>query len=277
MKPILYALTAALLTQTSWAAPNSSTSSTTKKSVAPQLLEKITLGVAGLYVGPSLGHIGAKTSNPDGSLAERNQYFDMSVGAGYKLTESIIVGANFNFIYVPVAGQDFILKDPHVRLTHQKLVNFGNFNLTSDIRLYPGVSPNSISGSMLLGARTTHLATYSVPGTALTLSAWGFLRWNWYGLDAETGNDVVAVLIPGASYQLTKTLAATLNYELDRSHGLAEDITEWWSNDGNYLMVGVNWDPAPNMSFNPFISYSPGNEINLNTASLGMIFSARFL
>ncbi len=267
-------------TTTTTAAAPAATTTATAETVAPRLVDKLSLTIAGAFSGPSVASITGNSVNPasvtvDGNGKEdRNIFMETTVRGGYKVTDAVTVAAAAVFNYTPVRGQDVEFLDPYVRVSHSKLLT-GPVALSGDLRFYIPTSTGAISADRILGIRNTLSATYAVPNTRWTLGLDTILRGRFYGEGARAGAEsVLAYASPNASFQITPTLAASAFAEFV-AHTTNASLTDF-SSLGTYFGPGLSWDVTPSINVNPYL-YFQNFRVNSESTIFAMNLSAKIL
>lgn len=278
------ALATSLVSASAFADTTSATTTASAQSVAPKLIDKISIGLLAQYVGPSITQPGAYQVNEYGIVqdgengAGRNtQIVSGFLGIGYKIGESSKVGLQIRASYVPVMGHNMTLKTPNLTVSNSKLINRGNFNLSADLRTPLAITSAAKKAGLLTGLGSLQTMTYDIPNTKLTVGTLSIINWSLYSAEAADGtSNMMVALTPFANYQFTEKLAGTLNYDMGASHGKGTSLTDW-SNDGTDLQIGLGWDAAKGVNLNPYLQLSPGGKVSLDSTSVGMYVSAKIL
>lgn len=255
-------------------------STATSETVAPSLLDKIQMSYWGAYTGPSVGNPGYHTVDSgdsqalhDGKLTDV-QNLDSTLTLGYRLNPNLLLSGNYRFIYQPLTDKiedhnNLTTKDPWIALKHSRVIHQGAFNMAVDLRFY---IPVASAGSLNTAIRSTQISTFAVPGTQFTLGAFTVARANLIREGSGIPNLSLS-LSPFANLQLSQKLSATfwsdlLQYDI----AFGEDL----ENKMIPTQFGMNWDVNDRLSLNPFLNVFP-QDLQLNTSTLGMYISARFL
>lgn len=272
------------------------TSTTSVSSTAPSLLDKLVLSYWAAYSGPSI-------TNPDSHTNDSNSYgavgsngvngpgselqnLDSTITFGYKITDKLVLAANYRFVLRPSVLIDpdgthyfYRNKDPWINLIAPKLVHTNGLNVWADIRVYvPAVTSNNEMGAL----RLTQITTYDVPKTRLSLGLYTYERANLLTDAGAAGNmeNLDFDVSPFASYQLTSKLAATFWSDVVQATyantGSAAGVPQGWDNQSVDMSVGIGWDITPKINLNPQFTFYPGYATLSNT-TIGAIISAKFL
>lgn len=251
---------------------------------APKLIDQITASYSGVFSGPSIGNPSNYQPDDQGHIIEEpfnRIVLRNSINVGYKLSSDIVAGpvANFNYYPFPVVSNNaFELADPAIRISHSKLINEGNFNMSGDVRALIPATQRTQSKGIITAIRAWQTSTYQVPNSRLQLGAYSFARAYLYKSGAkEDSMTLEAYLAPFVGYEFNKTVSMSLTYEMNALHRANESIFSWSPKDPTDLSLGLSVNVSPKISVNPYIEIFPGGKINLDATQVGAFITARLL
>ncbi len=261
-------------------------SSSAEKSFYDTLLEKGALNYWGYYTGASINNLGnGYQPNVDGSNGSP-QSIESIITAGYKFTPTLMVGVTPHFNFLPALGPDSWGSGHIQMLDPSVFIQQTNFAVVRGVK-FTGI----LFGTPAMAARDklkrdgnafaftpTLINSYTVPSTQLTLGLFSFLRFYIPGSDTpDTTNTYRIVVCPNATYQLSKTVTATLWVDLVSAYrrggthyfgGLDLGPTD--------IQPGINWAITPNVSINPQLNIYPSN-MTIASTSFQAILTAKAL
>lgn len=254
---------------------------------APSWHDRVALSYFGVYAGPALsrpgdgGTINTTTLDYD-DTSPQNLYSQFKLD--YNLTPNVFIGPVVNFYLIPVPNQDhFQMSDSGLRIGHKQILHTDNLNLMADFRVMAPLRPSYRARDERLDLQSLEVFTYTLPKTKWTLGVVGFHYFQVYGggaptrdpLDPKDPRDLNMYFAPNVSYQFTKTVAATLYYELYPYHVLNGSWLSY-SADPADIAPGINWDITPTLSINPQVLIYP-SRLSWNTLSPLLYVSAKIL
>jgi hypothetical protein len=229
-----------------------------------------------ILYGPALKDTSSFQPLPEGGPDSSRPVIVKNYGTlGYALNSDIGVSATAHWIWKPVQGHSLDMRDPYLRIAHNRLINFDNFNVYADVRVHFGVSNYSREDDLLTGIQAFQILTYTVPDTRLTLGSYISTRYNIFGKQGW-GNDLELYVGPNLSYRISRTVALTLLYEMGSSHFFG-DKPGYLTNDGTDLEPGILWDITPKLTINPYLNLYTGNKVTWDSTSIGMTMSWQLL
>ncbi len=233
----------------------------------------ISLNYTNILFGPSLDGPSSFQPNAYGQPdINRPVFMKNFLSVAYSFNESWAITGTGYWLYRPVLGQELIMQDPFIRLSHAHLIHTDwGLNLYSDARVHFGVSNDSRNADLLTGAQGFSLLSWQIAQSRAMVGLRFSVRGNLYG-PRGSGTDVELWFAPEAAYQLAPTLAATLLYEMGASHQFGDRST-FYTNDGTALEPGISWDPTPNVTINPYLVINTGGKITLASTSVGMFLT----
>jgi len=202
---------------------------------------------------------------------------------GYKIKSDWVVGAIGHFLYFPVGnpagtGQDIKMLDPMLLIQKNNLINSGGFKLNGKVTFYlPLTTGDTLQrNKMATAISPTLMASYDVPNTQLTLAAFGFVR--GYIPTGEAGNGALTYRLyfaPNLSYQISKTVAATLWVDLlSAARFQGTSFLTGMATDTVDVQPGISWDITKSININPVLNIYPSNP-TLASTSVQAYISAR--
>ena len=235
----------------------------------PEPSSPIAVNYFGILYGPSLQRSVGVTDQ------DRSLLFKNFLGPGLSLTEHIDLAGICVWTWAPGIKDQIQLQDPFLKLSHGSLVEVENLNIYSDVRVhFPAAVPGEIG--FALGLQNVEAATYHFEGTPLTLGANFSIRRNFF-YKLGVGDWLQIYFAPNVSYRVSSSVALTLLYEVFANHGAGS----WDGNRvvqaprsnhfGTNLEPGVSWDITPQLWMNPYLSFLPGNPVDLKSMSFGMM------
>ena len=78
------------------------------------------------------------------------------------------------------------------------------------------------------------------------------------------------------NYQITRTLAANLEYEMDTRHYVNKPTFEFTSYETD-LQPGLVWFITPKIMVNPYLQIYTGSTVSWDSTNLGAVLSASVL
>ena len=265
-------------TTTSIPTPSSSGTSTTSLK-SETALDHIGVTYFGIFSGPSVGTPNRFQPDSQGALDPTSpQQLESFLTTGYKWDNgNKLVGAVADFIYTPFNGQDLMMKDPAFKIGDKKLWTLGGVTDNADLRIFAPTSAAAVKGKEITAFQTLHIVSYDVPHSRLSLGTYFVAKLSLYQ-DGGSGKAFQLYLGPNASYQLSKTVQATLLYEVNAKHMYGSNVGFWdMSRDGTDLEPGINWDITPNFSINPFLNINSGGKVSMDSTWAGFYASGKFL
>ncbi|MEO5969610.1 MAG: hypothetical protein ABIQ95_06755 [Bdellovibrionia bacterium] len=253
------------------------------------LYEKVSrsavLNYTGLYKGSPLNDLGNSrqpTSAGDIDLSSP-QSVESLLTIGYKVKPDVVVGVVGHFLYFPVGnpvgtGQNMQMLDPMLLVQKNNLINSGGFRLHGKVLVYLPLTANDTlrRNKLATAISPTLTASYDVPNTPLTLAAYGFVR--GYVPTGEEGDGALTYKLyfaPNLSYQLSKTVAATLWVDLiSASRFRGTPFLTGMGTDTVDVQPGISWDITKSININPVLNIYPSNP-TLASTSIQAYVSAR--
>lgn len=214
-------------------------------------------------------------------------YTENALSAGYKLNKEMTVSGAANFLYTPVRGEhNAIMLDPMLKISHSNLASAGDFAMSGDFRVYPGVTAISTAKGQIAQFRSIQNPNY-------TLGRWNFalgLQERYYLYDnsgagrASKGEDKAErgayryriYAGPQANYQASEKLTAWVLYEMEGANKHADGFFDL-SNNGTDVEIGVDWTPLKRLTVTPFLDFKTGGYINAETTTINLAVVAKLL
>lgn len=209
-------------------------------------------------------------ADPDRPLILKNY-----VTVGYYITDPLEVSGTFYWTYRPVRGQEVLLQDPFLKVSHSQIIHSDHWNLYGDFRIHFPASKLSHDNDLQGGFQVFQALTYQVGTTGLSLGTYGSARYNYFGKKGY-GYDSQFYLGPNVNYQISSKVAFTLLYEMMASHSFGDPPFAVYS-DGTDLEPGVDIELASNLSINPYVNILTGGKVGWDTTTLGMTLSYQML
>src|SRR5690606_21157560 len=126
---------------------------------------------------------------------------------GFSLDENIQVTATVPWTNSLIDEQEFVLRDPQLRISHASIVSSGGFNLYGDFRAFFPVTTQSRNDDLRFGLQTFIFPSWE--SGRWMFAIWGSARTNFFGPQGY-GNDLELYLGPNANLQVSSKLAVTL-------------------------------------------------------------------
>jgi hypothetical protein len=225
-----------------------------------------------ILFGPGVGDFSSYQPTEDGTHDPNRPVLTKNfLNLGYDVDDNVRITASAYWLYQPVLGQDFVLRDPSLRVSHAALINTGPLNLYADLRAHFPVTTESRDEDMLAGFQSVQVLSYRIGDSRLTLGSYASERLNVFG-SRGNGDDFTIYLGPNAYYQMTPTLALTALYEINGSHAFGQKIGEL-NDDGSDFETGVSWDINPSINLSPYLNFRTDTPVNADTTSIGATFS----
>ena len=100
-------------------------------------LDQLYAGLTSTYHGSPLTHLGSEYTVDTRGREKRNYFnsvnFDSELGAGYRLTKDVGVGAIMPFLMVPVLGRGFVLGDVGVKVSDSKTIDWNGLRVSTNL------------------------------------------------------------------------------------------------------------------------------------------------
>jgi hypothetical protein len=225
-----------------------------------------------IFYGPSIGEPSSLQPKPDGTPDPDRPLLIKNFGTlSYAVSRDVGISGTIYWMHQPVLGQVITMRDPYVRVSHDRLIKTDNLTLYGDARVHFGLSDFARSNDLLTGFQTFQVLTYDIPGSRLQLGTYGSARLNVYGSQGF-GPDVELYVGPNLSYRLGPTVELTLLYEAGMSHFFGDPAGRFY-NDGTDLEPGVRWQITPTLMVNPYLNLYTGDRVNLASTSFGMMLN----
>ncbi|HAR42337.1 MAG TPA: hypothetical protein DCS07_06850 [Bdellovibrionales bacterium] len=237
----------------------------------------LTVNYSSIFYGPALkgGDIGYVPHPDGGSDFEKPIQMKHFLGLGMDINRDLSVAAVTYFLWQPLNQERWATYDPYLKMSHERIVQMGNFKLYADLRFHVPVSESSREAHLQGGLQSVQVATYDAPDSRWTFNLYGSARTNFFGKKGY-GSDLELYLGPNVVYQLAPTVGLTLLYEMSGSHRYG-DKPGILRNDGTDLEPGVTWDVTPRLNVNPYLNFYPGNRLAWDTTSVGMLLNWKLL
>ncbi|MEK7398626.1 MAG: hypothetical protein AAB116_16965, partial [Candidatus Poribacteria bacterium] len=208
------------------------------------------LNYFGIFYGPSVTHPSGYQPTPSGEKDLFNPIILKNyLSLGYEFSEKLSISGTAYWLWRPVMGQQFIMRDPYIRLGLDQIIHTGGWNLYADARVHFPVTLASRDNDLLAAFQSFQVLTFQVAN--LTIGTYNSIRYNYFGKQGF-GNDLELYLGPNLYFRMRDNLSLTLLYEVLVSHAFGERPFVF-SNDGTNLSPGVAWDVTPNFYLNPYI------------------------
>lgn len=257
---------------------NQSTAQVEQKSTWDTVKEHLKLQYLGELQGPSVNHP-YSTNAIDGDPSNGSAIqWDNKISAGYRINKQWVTDATFDFAYNPLgktagvidpSNVPFVLKDPFLRVSNNRIVHTDLFNLSGDMRLYLPLGDSARSNGSVMGLRNTLFSSVSVPNSKWSFGHFSLARVNAYN-GMGKGDLFSALVSVHGEYAFTDTLGLYLWSDL-------WDMSV--SRGGNYgadplnVQAGVSWDVAKNINLNPYFKFLPGY-LSFNTTTFNLKLTA---
>jgi hypothetical protein len=221
----------------------------------------------GLFFGPSLTNPTARYQPGfEGELdASRPIVLRNFVNLGYSINNEMQLTATGAWTDSPIDGQEFILRDPQLRVSHNSLVSTGGFNLYGDVRAVFPMSDASREQDIRFGLQVFTFPTWE-SGRWL-FAVWASASTYIFGPQGS-GNDLELYFGPNVSYQVSPKVSLTLLYETGAAHSFGSPAFQL-VNDGSAIQPGVSWDILPTLNLSPFLNIPTTQTPTLAATSFG--------
>jgi hypothetical protein len=183
------------------------------------------------------------------------------------------VGPDVPFLLVQAPGQHFILGDVGVKAFNRKTLNFGGFNLYTNIILQAPTSDSSQGRHQKFAIKTTPNVRYTIPHSDIKLGAWTEAK---AYLGVSKGKTFKLYAAPYVNYSLSDNFSLNLEYEMEAHHFLGAQTLDF-TNYQTDLQPGFVWNITKHILVNPYVQLFTGNKITVENSGLGAIFSATLL
>jgi len=278
-----------LFTQMAFAVTESGNVSTVaaEPSLYDKLSERAALSYFGVYRGGALSDLGSAvnptaTGSPD---LTSPQGVESLITTGYKINKNLMLGAITHFTYYPFLnpiGSDtrFQMLDPILMLSQSDIINRNGFKLSARLHVFLPLSKDDIllQQHLATAISPTLIINYDVPHSSLSLGIYGYVRGYIPNGDANAdANSYKLYAAPNASYQISRTLAATLWVDLVQAVRTQNTgFISGMQNGPVDIEPGINWDITKNISINPVINIYPGNPTLAATSLQAFIVAKAF-
>ena len=224
----------------------------------------------GLFFGPSPGNWSSFQTRPNGELnLDRPVLMKNWASLSTSALKDWEISAAAYWIWVPVQGQDFWLRDPYLRLARpQILTSDSPVQLYADLRWHPGISSFSRERDQLFGLQLFSMFHYPIPTSGWSLGLLGSARKNFFGPEPQ-GLSWEFYLAPQARYAFDDRLSFQLLYEMNAAQD-SQDPTGTMVSDGTDLEPSLLWQISPRVSLNPFLTLYVGEGLKPRNTALGM-------
>ena len=230
----------------------------------------------GILYGPGLKNTSSYQATPTGEVdPNRPVLVKNYLALGYNFTPDLILAGTAYWLWKPLAGQQAYMRDPYLRLGYDGIVRTDSLDLYTDLRVHFAVSNDSRDQDMLAGIQSFQILSYILPNAKTTLFLYSSQRVNIFGKQGF-GNDLELYLGPAVHYRVAPTVSLTLLYEMQANHVFGDKPFKF-VNDGTDLEPGVSWDITQNLNVNPYLNFYPGNKMNFETTSFGMLMSWKLM
>ncbi|MGK5083807.1 hypothetical protein WDW37_10935 [Bdellovibrionota bacterium FG-1] len=237
------------------------------------LLSRFSLSYSGVFYGPSIKI--PSSYQPDSSGVpdpNRPVFMKNFLNLGYGLTDEIVATGSVYWQYRPVLGQQVVMMDPSVRISHAALIHTQEgVNWYGDARVHFGATAPSRESDMITGFQSFNYLSWEIAQSRVMVALRSSARYNYFGRRGE-GNDGEVYLGPEIIYQWTPRFALSALYEMGASHAHGQSFRQW-NNDGTDLEPGFSWDVTPSVNINPYLTVATGGKISLASTSVGMFLS----
>ena len=229
-----------------------------------------------IFYGPSVQDPSLLQPNERGEQsADRPLLLKNYLTLGYDFNREVEMSATAYGTLVPVAGHSAVLHDPYLRIAFNSIAHTDKINLYGDVRLHLPTSTDSKNADLRSGIQLFQITSMIPSDSRFGFGIYTSERVNFYG-PAGNGSDLVLYVGPNISYQVSNSIALTTLYEMGASHTYGDE-TWGLNNDGTDLEPGVSWDITPNLNVNPYLNIYTGNQVTLQSTSIGMTLSWKML
>ncbi|OFZ74046.1 MAG: hypothetical protein A3K03_13110 [Bdellovibrionales bacterium RIFOXYD1_FULL_44_7] len=265
MKKSIAILGSALVLATS-AAYAASTSTTSTETVAPSLVNKLKASYSATLYGSAVSNP-LNSLQPDsatGSLDTTSPIMMKNkIGVGYKFTDDIalmpvLYWKNF------AREQGFVLQNPYLKLSHNKLYNRGNFNLYGEVTVDAPLSEKAQNTGLITNVSPTLISSFDIPSSRFTLSTCAGMGANLYQSGRSAENKLLTFYVgPQVDYRIRSNMTTFVLYEMNAKQVAYKGL----SNDGTDLEIGLNWDITPKVNLMPLLDFKTGNRVATDTTT----------
>jgi hypothetical protein len=199
--------------------------------------------------------------------------FDSEAGVGYKLSDTLRLGAIVPFqLYPTTPTNEFSLGDVGVKLSQLDTVNWNNLHVATAVAIQAATNNYSRNRGMKFSARIDPNVKYFVPDSDFTLGAWDEIK-TYPG--SFSGHTFKIWTLPYVAYRLNKTFSVSLGYELDMRH--FAKTSNYLSNYEHDLQPTVTWKVSRTVYVSPYLEMFDLGRINTNTVGFGTVITAATL
>lgn len=238
----------------------------------PTFGDRLWMNYFNIFYGPPVTELSRFQATPTGVRDDnRPLLLENFLTLGYDLDEHWTVSGTAHFLYVPVAGQEMILRDPFVKLSNNSVFSTSTINLYADVRLHFPVTFDSRQQDLRAGFQALIHPTWTPAGGRLTLGVWTWGRYNLFGPQGA-GDDFEFYFGPNAFYSLSPTFALTLLLESGGTHEFGAPAFRMRSVQAD-IEPGFSWDITPQLNFSPYLNIFLGREFSWRTTGLGATVS----
>lgn len=257
------------------------TSTLSAKTVAPKLIDKLTISYLNVFYGPSIAEPIARVQpdsttgalDPSSPLLMKNY-----LSVGYKINDRLTLSPTAYWLWEPVEPHTFTIRDPYVRLSNSKFLSSGKLNVAADVRLAAPVSEASRDVNRITTIASKQIATYELGKVTAGVVTYGAFHLQTKSLTSagKGAKNLEFYAGPNVEYKLLPTLSATLLYEVGMSHLQGASLGSF-NNDGTDLEPGLSWDITPSINFSPFLDFKTGQRVAADTTTLGAVLTWKLL
>ncbi len=223
---------------------------------------------AGILYGPSVAGSSVYRPTPQGKIDRESPMFARNfMTAGYDVSDDVSISGTGYWIWA-ATGKKFSIQDPYVQISDSSYFSRDEFNAYGDFRVHFPASDESRDRNMLIGLQSFHILSYQPEDTRFTFLSSLSARYSYLGKQGY-GDDLELYAAPSAQYLLAPKVSASLTYQMGASHAFGQKPFHF-NNDGTELSPGVIWSPIPSLVLNPYLSFSTGGRLALDTTTFNL-------
>lgn len=253
------------------AAPVADVTTSIPTSAATAASSRVHVKYSGYFYGPSLGDMGsAEQPLGGGDLTLYN-----ALPVSYDLTSQNSIAITPRFNYIPVKGHHLDLLDPRIAISRSKVANIGpvQWGLTRMGLEVPVIDASRAKDRLVT---LMFLQSFSLSPSSS--------RWS-IGADIDTrlrvhqgaaaDSDIYAYLGVYPAYQISPSLAAVFNFEMDAQHLRGASITDFEA-VSTYLRPSLSWNVSPDFNVSPYVAVPVFQSLDAADTQVGMELAGTF-
>jgi hypothetical protein len=270
------AILAALISTNAFAIEQTVPAATSQSESASFIPKQVYSDIFSNYHGSSLKEFDSSRSmDRFGKLGKpATTNFDSEFAAGYRLTDSVKIGAVVPFLAFPssTANSNFSLGDVGLKISHSDTIDYNGLKLSTNLIIQAANSDYSKARGQGLAFKTTPYVRYEIGKTDFSVGAFNELK---YYSGVTSGKSFKVWTLPYARYRLNKSVSFNLGYELEMDHMVHNPAR--LSHYQHDLQPSVMWNITKHIMVQPYLQLFSLNKINTANTGFGTLISAAIL